>query len=474
MLGSQLAARDITRWALGAPRELPLVLLRFLVGAWAAYFSWTLAAKWPPYATSSGTSGGPLAVDGLPGVGASILRVRMFDGNVEFFCALAIMASLALMWGFYPKIAAFGLWLTVTGYCRASYPVAARADELLAGILFWSLLLPIKRQRFGTWRTQDAPGCRATVAAFLIFVGGFWDADPAIDGIILLAGVLAVLALLPSRPERLVPTLDAGLVVGVVALAITSLTSVATALQLNRVSRALSSVAWDVGLLRAAPPSTDWRAIRIEARDRASTRYEVQQLWPGLGQASSVWVYLRDGRQRLPATHLQRIRMRGAVRQAVADRACGRLDGDVVIDVFERDIVPSEALLSFYCRGKRSRLVPARVLREKPSLGSDDGPIVTKGRKLAFEHSLADEQGAGIISESQLLLYLKDAEVVAGKPPLVEMVRVAHLRMAAREYDEAIRLLEATVRAASPHQRTRAGLDHLLAVVRRSSQRAEP
>jgi hypothetical protein len=137
----------------------------------------------------------------------------------------------------------------------------------------------------------------------------------------------------------------------------------------------------------------------------------------------------------LEENSLQRVRLQAIVRQDLADRICATGMIAETVDVFPRG-AKGESILSFRCERSRGRLVPRRLER------ADKIELVSIERMAARKRASEEQLGSFALEEAALTTFLSDTEVLATRPPVLEFIHVARQRAEAREFDEAIRLLD--------------------------------
>ena len=422
------AITALARWGLASSFRIPLDLLRMLVGLAALRFAWLLDARWSgsgAYPTVLDTS---LVADGVPDVLTSILRLPIIERHPDALQIALLAASCGFIMGWFTRTSGALLWIAVLSFCRATYPLTRTTDELLAWLLLWSLLLapagPLSVD--GRIKPERAGSSRAGVCGFLLFLTGAALSgepfEPVAIAAIGTAGVLGLAALtLGATPPPARRTVDAGMVLCAMALLVQPGRALATGLGLGRHAEVLTNFAWDIGLLPTSRGAIGPHPMQARTRavpDRASATV----VWPELSDLGPAWTYLASDHRPLDETDLNHARVRAAVRQGVADRACRTAASSTIIDVFGAED-PSHVLLSFYCVEGSARLVPPPA---------------------AALETFAERRA-----------------------PLSELVRLAQLRTARREFAEALHLLELAARKATAAQRNRARLDERAAAVRK-------
>jgi hypothetical protein len=224
-------------------------------------------------------------------------------------------------------------------------------------------------------------------------------------------------------------------------------------------ARALQSLAWDLGLLHTSPPPV--RAVEVEMRTGGS-RSPAEEVRRRLESLDRVRYYLGSlsaEQAALAMTDRQRVRLHGAVRQRLANHVCAAWSELDVVDVFVDGL--AEPIQSFYCHAGRGRLVPRAAVRVAARVrpGAASPRFQVDDRSI---HALASDERA-------IASYL-DNDRGDRRRRLRQLVAVAAIRYDAREFDEAVRLLERAYATANESERQSANLMHLIAMVRNAAQ----
>jgi hypothetical protein len=444
---------------LAPPRPAPLGLWRAIVGVLALLRLIGVEREWREVFGVARLIDAELFAEIAPRTRLSLWSLAALRDRPGLCFAVAELLACGLVLGVRPRACAAALLVFAISLGRSFYPLASILDDTLVLLLLGCLLLPTDGAIALLPPRRLSPGTRAAVTAWIIALGAFAIAlhGPQADlARAELLGSAVLLSVALARPS----IAGAGSPVGVAALlsAAIALLCVARAMlpQLGEthLARSLDQVAWDIGI---------GHAPRAEAPE-VVVAGALASIASSLPRAGRIWSYLAADADPMDRSRSARARGTTAIRQAVADRACRGAHDNSVTHVFAPATEPDGTYLSFVCRSGRGHLVPRwRDSTVAPVVANVSREDMLR-RKLQFER----EAKSRAWTERDLQLYLSDSRALSASTPVEELLRLSELRYAAREFDEALRLIEEARSGLAPGGAAAAKIERLRDFVARA------
>jgi hypothetical protein len=389
----------------------------------------------------------------------SLLHLPLVRHHPWVAWAIAIAACAYLIAGRFLRPAALVLFAITLSTARSLYPLVGAIDQLAVHTALWCALLAGSAEP-GTEVRSATPVSRCSALACLGSTLLFWTTiDRAESGLIsaACAATLALMASIALAPRRARAVRVTGaMTLGVILCALLVSRWLASWAGATSTHLAIDRLLIDAGVECPAPSfrSTPDLHVRVTLPGGSELSSEDLRLLP---RANRAWSYAAHAPAAPGDGVMDRLKSQGSVRMRLAIQACASLSLEGTVEVLAK----GGTIFRFHCDAGQPRLVvpPTQAPLGRDLSRAEREPI--KARKRHFEQRLETE----VPTSEELSQYLLDSHRLASGPPIQELLRVARIRFAWGELDEARRLVEIAFQQATPAVRKRAGLQQLRDVV---------
>jgi hypothetical protein len=462
---------SMMRWLLERPSWRPIAVARWLCGLWLCGHFVALALDWPLLLQPPHTEGSPFLGAELVRH-ADVFRLAFVREHASAWLMLAGVLGLVAAAGHRSALAIVLPVAVSVG--RHLHPLGSPGDDAAVLLGHALLLLPARPALADAAPARLAAGTRAGVLGLGVLAICWWWPWPEPLDLLEAAGpwltvmllVACLLALFPRAPQpRAAGILDTSTLLAPGCVALVLAPSLAAGIGATSLSPALHELRADLGLTPVRGDLTALHSLHVQSRGQPQAAGVQREPWPRLARAPRTWAWLA-AQAAAEHTDVALARSRAALAESLAEQACRAAAPAGITDVAALRGEERIGLFSFRCAGRRARLVPrpasVGLLDDLGSLGQSVDPSPAAiARRQSFERDLS----RGFPSEAAQRQYLLDLGATASRPPVLELVRLAQLRYAARELDESIRLMHQALRNASPQLRASANLDVLYAAL---------